>query len=68
MTLKQYAKEIQKLAKKHPDALVVYSIDDEGNAYHSVNMGPSMGHFDAHENEFETGLGLSKEINAVCLN
>ena len=37
MTLKAYSAKIAAMAKKHPNALVVYSHDDEGNFFQEVN-------------------------------
>ena len=36
MKLKEYAKVIAVLAEKYPNAKVIFSIDDEGNAYNEV--------------------------------
>lgn len=64
MTLKEYAKEIKKLAKEFPEANVVYSIDDEGNGFKQVYFTPIAGKFD--------GDGFRKckksEVTTVCIN
>ena len=49
MKLKEYAKQINKLVKNHPNADVVYSIDDEGNNYRDVYYHPTYGDFDRPE-------------------
>jgi hypothetical protein len=46
MTLKEYSESISKLAEKYPDALVVYSSDDEGNSFQKVSSGGTLGFFD----------------------
>jgi hypothetical protein len=42
---------------------VVYSIDDEGNAYHQVSYTPTIGNWDGQDFDDE-----SKTPNAVCIN
>lgn len=63
MTLKEYSQQLSKLAKKHPDAKVVYAIDDEGNAFSEVTFSPTPGSFDGHD--FDDS---SNKINSVCIN
>lgn len=41
MKLKEYAKHIAALAKKHPTLEVAYASDDEGNSYHYVRYAPA---------------------------
>ena len=66
MKLKDYIEELQKLAAKYPELVVVTVIfDDEGNSYGEVNYSPSVGHFDG--NEFDVS-SVRKPANAVCLN
>ena len=52
MTLKEYAQKINELAEKHPDALVVYAIDDEGNAFHPVRTVGALGFYNANYQQF----------------
>ena len=52
MTLKEYAQRINELAEKHPDALVVYAIDDEGNAFHPVHTVGALGFYNAANQQF----------------
>jgi len=41
MILKEYIKKLQELENKgFGDLPLIYSTDDEGNAYHEVSMGP----------------------------
>lgn len=63
MKLKQYANHINELAKKYPNAEVVYAADEEGNNFSNVFYEPSYGHFDG--NMFENNGGPT---NAVCVN
>jgi hypothetical protein len=62
MKLKTYAKKIAKLAEKHPDAKVIYAIDDEGNDFRLVLLDPTPGHFD------DDGFKNEGTVNAVCVN
>lgn len=78
MKLKEYAEEMIKLAKLYPDIDLVYSIDDEGNAYHQVNWLPSIGCYNSEDYEFlsenyfdDPDYGYEDqeyEINAICIN
>ena len=45
MKLSEYAAAIAEVAKKYPDAKVVYSRDDEGNGYQEVYFTPTPGLF-----------------------
>ena len=66
MKLKKYIKILNELVEKNPELLeakVIYSIDDEGNAYNHVNFGPSTGHYDDGDFDQE-----SEDINAICIN
>lgn len=66
MKLKQYLKQLNDLAKKHPEALemdVVYSKDDEGNGFQNIHYAPNMGEFDGGDFDDE-----SENKNAVCIN
>jgi hypothetical protein len=67
MTIKQYIKQLQLIAKKYPDAELVYSVDEEGNAFDTVDFWPVPGHFDAGEGAFNTDTE-GKKVNAVCVN
>ena len=68
MKLKEYAKVIAVLAEKYPNAKVIFSIDDEGNAYNEVFYHPTPGHFD-NVMEFEPVGDVKKvKVNAICIN
>lgn len=64
MTIKEYAKVIARLAKKYPDAKVIYSVDDEGNAFNEVEYSPTPGRF-ARTGEFGSHV---EPVNAICIN
>lgn len=64
MKLKTYAKYIAGLAEKHPNADVIFSIDEEGNGYKKVQFKPSEGDFDGDYYNPHDYL----KVNAVCVN
>lgn len=81
MTLKAYAKLINKLAEEYPEATVVYASDDEGNNFQLVNHAGTVGFFEGdyhgefydlscveqnEDNAFDHYVG--KKPNAVCIN
>lgn len=75
MKLKEFLENLNNLVKEDPKSLdleVIYSIDDEGNAFRSVYFEPTKGRFDS--DEFLSGDQLEErdrdesEINAICIN
>ena len=76
MTLREYLQHLSKLVKENPEAWeyeVVYSTDDEGNAFHSVEYNPSIGNFSEAEQDFierSDSYFVDEEMkeNAVCIN
>ena len=74
MKLGEYLENLAELLQEHPeliDAEVVYSIDDEGNDYDSVNWNPAAGNFDKRSREFISEHYIEDEemsINAVLIN
>ncbi len=42
MKLQQYIEKLQELLKEHGDLELIYSTDDEGNEYNTVNYHPSI--------------------------
>ena len=66
MNLKQYAKKLNELAEKYPNAKVIYSIDEEGNGYNEVIYTPSACKFENGEVDCD-GLSV-KDVNAVIIN
>ena len=67
MTLKEYAKLINNMAKKHPNLQVCYASDDEGNDFKAVVYEPSLGEFHARNGYFEFNQN-NKHFNAICIN
>jgi len=84
MTLQEYINKLQNYLKENPqykDCMVIYSKDDEGNAYYEVgDWGPSEGYiadlddycfvplFKHHEEDWEENELTDKDINVVCIN
>lgn len=67
MKLKQFAKNINELLEKYPNAIVVYASDGEGNHFNEVFYEPSPGYIE--ENEFTHEHYLVKtKVNAICIN
>jgi len=79
MKLKDYAKRLNEILNESPEngeLEVVYAIDDEGNAFHSVWSEPTIGYHgdndfmsieDAKDPYFE-GQYDKKKPNAICIN
>lgn len=79
MTLKEWKKELDNLIASHPEVLdlsVIYSVDDEGNDYKTVEYSPCTGILKLDPAGNFQGLYLDSEVtkdeisrcNAVCLN
>jgi hypothetical protein len=68
MKLKDYAKLIAVFAEKHPDILVIYAADDEGNRFEPINYVPSAGHYDENSGEFTSPGPRGQKTNAICVN
>lgn len=67
MKIEEYLKHLTELAKAHPNADVVYAIDEEGNQFCPVVTEPSSGFYNAATEEFDSQRDDS-EVNAICLN
>ena len=66
MKLAQYMANLNKFAKKNPQALemnVVTSMDDEGNGYNNIHFTPTIGTME--DGEFHTD---KEEKDTVCVN
>jgi len=63
MTLKNYIKKLKELEKDHPDAIVVYAADEEGNRFSPVVYAPDCGNFTG--NMFDPS---DEDVNAICIN
>lgn len=76
MKLSKYILLLQEIAERYGDLDVVYSKDDEGNDFNTVNYEPSVGRYDKYEREFypyqeegdEFSISDIKDCNAVCVN
>ena len=71
MKLKEYAMYIAKLAKKHPNATMVFSCDEEGNQYSPVQFNPTTGayEFGGTGGEWTPNDGTKEfKVTAVCVN
>lgn len=63
MKLSEYSKIISKLAKKYPNADVIYSSDEEGNSFSEVTFDPSVGNF-----KYDEFHADEEPINSICIN
>jgi len=80
MKLKEYIESLVTLIEERPETLemeVVYAIDDEGNAFHSVWSGPTIGAFIAPDFHSEANVAEEPDEyeeygdmtpNSVCIN
>lgn len=70
MKLKDYIQSLQKLEKKYPNAIVIYSTDDEGNSFNKVTYTPTVGYFNKVDGEFITNETDDRYLkpNAICIN
>lgn len=72
MTLREYLKYLNDLAKNMPhllDVELIYASDEEGNSYHKVYKYPTIGEFNntTGENIFYPNA-MSHEVNAILIN
>jgi len=72
MQFKEFAKNINKLLKEHPEIAkfeVITSIDDEGNSFNTINYFPTIGRYNSKKQDFKHEIkSLKKKSNAVCVN
>ena len=81
MKFKDYVKSLQEFLKNHPETAemeVVTSIDDEGNGYNVVQIGPSIAQFHSMEDPWLELVGFYEkedkespaleDCNAVIIN
>ena len=45
-------KNLQEILEEHGDLMCVYSIDEEGNAFHPVYWDPTMGRYNMRDHEY----------------
>jgi len=68
MTLNELIKHLTKIQKAHKDngdKEVVYSVDDEGNAYHSIFNEPSILSF---SKDYEPTWDVKNGIEKIVIN
>lgn len=78
MKLKEYLKKIQEAVKENPSILemeVIYSADDEGNAYQKVHNEPTPCQIEDINEYFLEMVGFeddeeiaTEDCNAICIN
>lgn len=73
MKLQQYIEKLQELLNEHGNLELIYSTDDEGNEYNTVNYEPSLANYIASDKEVIHGDDLrewdeSDYKKVICLN
>lgn len=78
MKLKEYIRELNKFVQEYPEAYelpVIYSKDDEGNAYHNVIYSPAMFQVEDLTQYYLEVVGklgdegiAREDCNAICIN
>jgi len=76
MKLSKMIQNLKEVMIEHGDLECIYSIDDEGNAFHEVHHIPSVGYFkddefyikDDLEELFDIDVPRNAKINVVCIN
>jgi len=71
MTFECYVNNLQNFLIEFPETknfTVVASIDDEGNGFSEVYLGPSLGEYDGEDFIQDNEEDDSVEVNAVCVN
>lgn len=76
ITINKYIEMLTKLAQDHPDAILIYASDDEGNSYERVHHAPCVCQFNIYEREayfFEEEEEEQDRKNypypiAICIN
>jgi hypothetical protein len=65
--LKDYVKRLNKLAEENPDAILIYSSDDEGNNYNEVHFEPEIIYYSKKEKEIND-IPYDGYVKAICVN
>ncbi len=74
MKLKHYIKELEKLANKYPEAILVCSSDNEGNSFNKVYYTPTVGLFNQEDQSFypegnHDDINEDKDhVRSICIN
>lgn len=66
MKLSGMIENLNEIYRLYGDLECVYSVDEEGNAFHGVYFEPSVGIFS--DGEFVADMEDPNSINAVCIN
>lgn len=67
MKLKDYIKQLEKIAEKNPNALVISASDEEGNSFNEVHFAPTI-FFYSKENNSISDVEYNGYVEAVCIN
>ena len=67
MKLNEYIKQLQEVKRKHGNLECIYSIDDEGNDFHSIHYSPTPMNDEKGEYGMEKVHDNKKPIY-VCVN
>lgn len=62
MKLSQHVRALQKLLKEYGDMDVVYSVDDEGNAFRKIWWSPSLGYYCERDSEYISEENFREEF------
>lgn len=65
--LKDYIKRLNKLAEENPDAILIYSSDDEGNNYNEIHFEPEIIYYSKENNEIND-IEYDGYVKAICIN
>lgn len=67
MKLKDYIKQLEKIAEKNPDALVISASDEEGNSFNEVHFAPTILFYSKEDNSI-SDVEYNGYVEAVCIN
>jgi len=67
MKLKDYIKQLQKIAEKNPDVLVICASDDKGNSFNEVQFAPAIFYYSKKDKSI-SDIEYVGYIEAVCIN
>lgn len=70
ITINEYIEMLTKLAQDHPDAILIYASDDEGNSYERVHHAPCVCQFNFYDREayFSEETKDRNYPVAICIN
>lgn len=67
MKIQTYIKKLQQIAKNNPDAIVIYSSDEEGNSFNEVLREPEVIYYNREEREIND-FKYDGFVTAICIN